>query len=577
MNDNFITRICCKLLLFLLVCFFADAGLGQSSTHYQLKKQTLNNGGVPASSELSLTGSVGQTSYSKAAFSNNYNLSPGFWGKALVMDFRGDKLLASDGAENDEFGRGLALGDDIAIVGAAADDNENGVDAGGVYIYALNGTSWTEDAKLLADDGMEEDNFGYSVALDGDYLVIGAPWTNDLADKSGAAYIFHRDPDDNWSQQAKLIASDGGPDNRFGIAVDISGGYVIVGAFFDDDYGTRSGSAYIFERDGGTWTEQTILQASDAAESDWFGVSVAIDGDMAAVGSRYDDNENGTDAGGVYIFSRDGESWSEQQKIIAPDGAEGDLFHTVNLAEGYLTIGAYNKNIDDTHTGAAYLYQYHEGPWELQQEITASDGQDGDYFGSRVAIYQNRMAISAYRCNDLGTNSGAIYLYEYEDSAWNETEKITAFDGEANDNFGLPVEINDKYLLAAARTDDDKGENSGSVYIYNIDTTNTTGIETDMNTPVPTTFELFQAYPNPFNPETRIRFNIPETGHVKLEIFNINGRRVATLTDQVYDAGQHAVTWRGMTSGGLQAASGMYFYRIRYRDQSITQKMLLLR
>jgi hypothetical protein len=160
----------------------------------------------------------------------------------------------------------------------------------------------TEVAKLLASDGAADDEFGESVAISGDYAIVGAYRDDDNGTDSGSAYVFERDGSGNWAEVTKLLASDGAADDDFGESVAISGDYAIVGAPIDDDNGTDSGSAYVFERDGtGNWTEVAKLLASDGATSDYFGTSVAISGDYAIVGAYLDD-DNGTDSGSAYIF-----------------------------------------------------------------------------------------------------------------------------------------------------------------------------------------------------------------------------------------------------------------------------------
>ncbi len=155
---------------------------------------------------------------------------------------------------------------------------------------------------MLASDGDAGDRFGYSVSISGDYAIVGAYLDNDNGSFSGSAYIFHRDGT-SWSQQAKLTASDGVTNDVFGFSVSVNGDYAIVGAFIDDDNGSNSGSAYIFKRDGTNWHEQFKLTASDAAASDHFGTSVSISGDYAIVGANWDD-DNGTNSGSAYIFGK---------------------------------------------------------------------------------------------------------------------------------------------------------------------------------------------------------------------------------------------------------------------------------
>jgi len=225
-------------------------------------------------------------------------------------------------------------------VGALWGDG-NEPNSGSAYIFRWDGTSWSEQQKLLASDGAAKDFFGGSVSISGDFAIVGAYLDDDKGSSSGSAYIFKLD-DRGWSQQQKLLASDAGflPQSgeaatpaktrislplgaRFGRFVSISGDYAIVGATAGGDGYT--GSAYIFWWDGISWSEQQKLLASDGAARDKFGYSVSISGDYAIVGAPRDD-DNGADSGSAYIFKRDGTSWRQQQKLTASDGAAGDEF-----------------------------------------------------------------------------------------------------------------------------------------------------------------------------------------------------------------------------------------------------------
>jgi hypothetical protein len=253
------------------------------------------------------------------------------------------KLTASDGATNDYFGDSVSISGDYAVVGAYGDDSSSG----SAYIFRRDGTSWSQQAKLTASDGNSYDEFGYSVSISGDYAIVGAHFDDANLIYSGSAYIFKLDGT-SWSQQAKLTASDGSVNDCFGESVSISGDYAIVGACGDDDNGNSAGSAYIFKRDGENWSQQTKLMALDGAAYDSFGISLSISGDYAIVGARGDD-DNGDSAGSAYIFKRDGETWSQQAKLTASDGAAEDLFGlSVSISGDYAVVGA--KCDDDNGT-----------------------------------------------------------------------------------------------------------------------------------------------------------------------------------------------------------------------------------
>ena len=174
------------------------------------------------------------------------------------------KILASDGATDDAFGVSASIDENYSIIGAPCDD-DNGYISGSAYIFHRIGSTWSEQAKITASDGAANDYFGGSVSIDGDYAVIGARADSS---SSGSAYIFHR-IGTTWSQQAKITANDGITWKYFGISVSIAGDYIVVGTC--DCNGSSSGSAYIFHRIGSTWTEQAMITASDGAAYDRFG------------------------------------------------------------------------------------------------------------------------------------------------------------------------------------------------------------------------------------------------------------------------------------------------------------------
>ncbi|GAJ02326.1 unnamed protein product, partial [marine sediment metagenome] len=177
------------------------------------------------------------------------------------------KLTASDGATNDEFGSSVSIDGDRAIIGAPGDDP-----CGSAYVFQWNGTAWVEEAKLTASDGAAGDQFGCSVSINGDRAVIGAYYDDDKGDRSGSAYVFKWDGT-AWVEEAKLTASDGAATDCFGGFVSISGDRAVIGARFDDDNGLSSGSAYVYRWDGAAWVEEAKLTASDGAAGDQFGCS----------------------------------------------------------------------------------------------------------------------------------------------------------------------------------------------------------------------------------------------------------------------------------------------------------------
>ena len=325
------------------------------------------------------------------------------------------KLTADDGVSEDYFGREVSISGDYAVVGAWGDD-DNGTQSGSAYVFLRTGSTWTQQDKLTADDAAEGDWFGYSVSVSGDYAVVGAYRDAD----DGSAYVFHR-TGSTWTQQAKLTADD--VTSRFGGAVSISGDYAVVGAYFDDDNGTQSGAAYLFERTGSTWTQQAKLTASDGAEYDYFGSSVSIDGDHAIVGAFYDD-DNGSGSGSAYIFEKPAGGWEDMTqtaKLTAGDGDEWDaLGVSVSIDGDYAVVGAYGDNDNDSDSGSAYIFEKPVGGWEDMthaDKLTASDGAISDSLGVSVSIDGDYAFVGAHMDDDNDADSGSAYVYAVPEPA----------------------------------------------------------------------------------------------------------------------------------------------------------------
>ena len=359
------------------------------------------------------------------------------------------KLVASAGTTADGFGISVSIDGDYAIIGSPWDD-ANGFFSGSAYIFTRSGTTWTKQAKLLASDGAAGDWFGVSVSIDGDYAIIGADGDRDNGVESGSAYVFKRDGT-SWTQEDKLIASDGEADDWFGRSVSIDGDYVIIGALYDDDNGNNSGSAYVFKRDGTSWTQEDKLIASDGETDDHFGYTVSIDGDYAIVGARWDD-DNGDNSGSAYVFKRDGTSWTEQARLLASDGADFDLFGcSVSIDGDYAIIGAER---DDSSRGSAYIFKRTGTSWAEEDKLTASGGATGDSFGFSVSIEGDYAIIGAPRAEDNGFFSGSAYVFKRDGANWNEQAKLLASDGATSDYFGRSVSIDGDYAIIGADGDD---------------------------------------------------------------------------------------------------------------------------
>jgi len=378
------------------------------------------------------------------------------------------QLRPSDGADGDSFGCCVAMDGNLIIVGADGDD-DNGHKSGSAYIFRDNGSGWVEEDKLFASDGGALDYFGSSVSIDINTVIVGAPEYNYSSNGFGSAYIF-RYNGSNWMEEQELLASDGAEDDWFGYSVAIDDNIVIVGAPGDDDNGSLSGSAYIFTPnnvDPNNWVQQAKLTASDGAEYDWFGQSVSIDGNIVIVGA-YADDDNGSSSGSAYIFRYNGSNWVEEQKLLASDGAEDDSFgRSVAIDGNIVIVGADGDDDNGSSSGSAYIFRYNGSNWVEQQKLLASDGTFGDDFGGAVAIDGSTIVVGAAGDMYYGYRSGSAYIFYYNGSGWVEHEKLLASDVEEDDGFGSAVATSDKTVVIGTPTDEYYSDDPvGSAYIF---------------------------------------------------------------------------------------------------------------
>jgi len=362
------------------------------------------------------------------------------------------KLLASDGTTNDNFGTSAAISDDIIIVGAHGNDSGGG-DTGAAYIFERNSggaNAWGQIEKITASDAQASNHFGFSVSINRNIAIVGAYGEKTGGELAGAAYVFTRNTEqiNSWCETKKLTASNAGKGDYFGNSVAIDGDVALVGAFFEDTAGANAGAAYILPAFSETkdFDEIKKLTASDAEQGDIFGRSVAVEGDVIIIGA-YSEDSGGTDAGAAYIYERNStgvNAWGQTKKMIASDAAPnffGSFGNSVALAGNVAVVGSYRDSA--AFSGAAYIFERDDGganTWGEVKKITASSPASQDYFGASVAIAGDVAVIGAFGSG--GTYSGAAYIFERDAggaNTWGEVKKIISSDLEVDDNFGGAV------------------------------------------------------------------------------------------------------------------------------------------
>jgi len=441
---------------------------------------------------------------------------------------------ANTGAE-DRFGRSVAISGDTMVVGAFREDssavgvngdgNDNSsTNFGAAYVFVRTGTNWIQQAYLKASNAGSNDLFGWSVAISGDTVVVGADFESsnatgvngDQSDNSasgaGAAYVFVRDGT-NWSQQAYLKASNTGAGDIFGFSVAISGETIVIGARDEasnasgvngnqsDDSAASAGAAYVFVRNGTNWIQQAYLKASNTGAGDTFGFSVAVWGDTVVIGAQGEasnaigvngsqTNNSAAESGAAYVFVRAGTNWVQQAYLKASNTGAIDLFgESVAVWGDLVVVSGYREDSNATgvngnqtdnsirDAGAAYVFRRSGTNWSQEAYLKASNSQADDQFGVMVAVFgdtvvvgapvedSNATGVNGDQNNNGTSSSGAVYVFVRNGTNWIQQAYLKASNTGGGDTFGFSVAVWGDTVVVGAQ-----GESS-----------NATGVNGDQN------------------------------------------------------------------------------------------------
>ena len=356
-------------------------------------------GSVAVSGNIAVVGASGKTVGSNGAQGAAYVFveSGGIWSQQA-------ELTASDGAASAEFGGSVAVSGNMIVVGASFGASKT---QGAAYVFVQNGTTWSQQAELTASDGAYQDWFGYSVGISGNTVVVGAP--NHLVGSNGeqgAAYVFAQSGT-KWTQQAELTESNGATGDLLGWAVSISGSTIVAGAIDHNVGSTSQGAAFVFVESAGTWTQQAELTASDGASGDWFGFSVAAGSSTVVVGAPLHMVGSTYWEGAAYVFVESGGIWSQQAELTTPgSGRLGQFGNSVSLDGGTCVVGEYAQMVGSSvGQGAAYVFAQNGSTWSQQAELLAFDGAAQEDFGTSVAIAGDTILVGDPR--KVGSNGAA--------------------------------------------------------------------------------------------------------------------------------------------------------------------------
>ncbi len=460
------------------------------------------------------------------------------WLSASTEGLSQEAYLKSTNIGSDVFGSAIAASGRFAAVATVSEDSsgtgvnstpdEAAPESGAVYLYERIDGVWSFHSFLKASNTDAGDAFGAEVVIDGDLLAISATGessnatgingdeANNDAMNSGAVYIFRLEGD-TWVQEAYLKASNSDTNDRFGTALALDGDTLVVGAPDDEGANTETGSAYVFVRSAGVWTEQARLNAAIWGNRDDFGTAVAIDGDTIVVGAPNEDgsatgvngavNNDGNNAGAAYVFTRSGATWSETAYLKASNTDPEDRFGSaVTISGNTIAVGSVHErgsigginpvsNNDILRTGAVYVFVEKGAGWEPEATIKAAYPTLNDEFGNQVELSGDLLVVASYKesgassgidgdeTTDGSASSGAVYLFTREGSTWTQDRYLKASNAGSGDQFGGAIAIHSEdagdLLIVGAGNEDGSspginGEdnnlwgNAGAAYAFSI-------------------------------------------------------------------------------------------------------------
>ena len=456
--------------------------------------------GAGLAAALLAPAAVAQQTYLKAANADAGDL----FGTSVALS--GDTLVVS------------AMNEDSSAIGVDGDaDDDGATNSGAVYVFERGAGGWTQTAYLKPTNTGGGDKFGICVDLDGDTLVVGAyleqsanagvgaDGSDDSLQAVGAAYVFVRNGS-TWAQQAYLKPANPSAKDRFGISVAVDGDTVLVGASHESSDGTdpfddsmdSAGAAYVFVRNGSTWSQEAMLKAHEPGADDRFGIAVDVNGDTAIVGGYYEDSaatgvdgdatdDSSIDAGAAYVFERSGTSWTQTAYLKAANTDPDDNFgFPVRVEDDTIVVGARSEDggtmgvdgddSDDSapNAGAVYVFERSGSSWVQSAYLKSFDVDAEDRFGYAIDLSGDSLVVGAHweastfgaanpdASDDSASQAGAAYVFARTGGTWVQRHYAKAGHPSAGDLLGRTIAIDGDRIAMGARAEDGSATGDGS-------------------------------------------------------------------------------------------------------------------
>jgi hypothetical protein len=348
------------------------------------------------------------------------------------------------------------------VVGAPFDDGA-GDNRGAVYVYMKHGPTWTEHQILAEPTPADNNLFGWRVAIHGDVIVASARDSNNSF--TGYIHVFER-TGNTWNHVVKIDPSTQQTQGRFGDAIDVYCNTIISTAWGEDLGGTSRGAAYVYVKNGGVWGEQQKLIPSVSEDSAYFGQGLSLHENRVVIGAP-SENLGGTNRGAVYIFERDGVTWTQNYKISPSDSSDNQIFGApLSLFEDIFVVGVTSDSTIETNGGSVYTFHFRQGSWVERTKLFSNTSVENGLYGNCVSVHNNRLIVGAPGEND---DKGKVFFFVTPDNdgLWENLSTLSASDGAADDQFGYACATYcDDIIIGARNEDPGSVTEAGAVYTY---------------------------------------------------------------------------------------------------------------
>ncbi len=441
---------------------------------------------------------------------------------------------------------------------------------GKVDIYQLQAGSWVLMQELSPENGDAFQHFGYSIAMKDGILAAGAVGDFTRGPFCGAMFVFELSGE-IWEQTSVVFPNDTNNGMFFGYDVATNGTIIIASALLGDGDTEKSGAVYAFSKMGDTWVQDQKIVAGSSQANDRFGCSIAINNENTIVVGAYHHSVQADKSGAAFVYENEGGSWNLKKTLLPSVFHSNDMFgYSLAMYRNEIAIGAFHAHGEEENSGLVFIFDKLDENWEEVQYIAALGGKRNDFFGISVGITKDKLIVGASRRENVEIlDAGSVYCYEKIDSKYSNEKEIFEPLGSAYNSFGITMAIDESEIAVSSRLNDSREFDGGSVYH------SAWAATSSENELVFDPVLKVKSYPNPTTNSVTISYFLPFTATVELRIFSTSGKLQSMVISETQQPGKHTAVWNCRTSNGNSVPPGVYFYQLSVNGNLFNNKIIV--